>query len=89
MEVWEELSMLTKFASAFFVLGKATGFMTFITYFANLTLAKWMLIMYASFIGISILLSCVQMFRAKKVDTKPSLEQVQAWAKEYNLLEGK
>ena len=89
MEFWGELSMLTKISSAFFVLGKVTGFMTFITYFVNLVLAKWMLMLYASFIGISILLSCIQMFRTKKADTKPSLEQVQAWAREYNLLEGK
>lgn len=89
MEFWGELSMLTKISSAFFVLGKVTGFMTFITYFVNLVLAKWMLIMYATFIGISILLSCTQMFRTKKTDAKPSLEQVQAWAREYNLLEGK
>ena len=89
MEFWEELSTLTKISSAFFVLGKATGFMTFMMYFVDLVLAKWMLMLYASFIGISIFLSCVKMFTAKKADTKPSLEQVQAWAREYNLLEGK
>ena len=89
MYFWEDLSPLTKASSAFFVLGKATGFMTFIMYFVDLVLAKWMLMLYASFIGISILLSCIQMFRTKKADTKPSLEQVQAWAREYNLLEGK
>ncbi len=89
MEFWEELSTLTKISSAFFVLGKVTGFMTFMMYFVDLVLAKWMLMLYATFIGISIFLSCVKMFRAKKADTKPSLEQVQAWAREYNLLEGK
>ena len=89
MEFWEELSTLTKISSAFFVLGKVTGFMTFMMYFVDLVLAKWMLMLYASFIGISIFLSCVKMFKAKKADTKPSLEQVQAWAREYNLLEGK
>ncbi len=89
MEFWDELSMLTKISSAFFILGKATGFMTFMMYFVDLTLAKWMLMLYASFIGISILLSCIQMFTTKKVDTKPSLEQVQAWAKEYDLLDVK
>jgi hypothetical protein len=89
LDFWDDLSPLTKASSAFFVLGKATGFMTFIMYFVDLVLAKWMLMLYASFIGISILLSCIQMFRTKKADTKPSLEQVQAWAREYNLLEGK
>jgi len=89
MDFWHDLSPLTKTSSVFFVLGKATGFMTFMMYFVDLALAKWMLMLYASFIGISILLSCIQMFRAKKADTKPSLEQVQAWAREYNLLEGK
>jgi len=89
MEFWEELSTLTKISSVFFVLGKVTGFMTFMMYFVDLVLAKWMLMLYASFIGISIFLSCVKMFKAKKADTKPSLEQVQAWAREYNLLEGK
>lgn len=89
MDFWDDLSLLTKTSSAFFILGKATGFMTFMAYFVDLVLAKWMLILYASFIGISILLSCIQMFRTKKADTKPSLEQVQAWAREYNLLEGK
>ena len=89
MEFWGELSMLTKISSAFFVLGKVTGFMTFMMYFVDLTLAKWMLMLYASFIGISISISCIHMFRTKKADTKPSLEQVQAWAREYNLLEGK
>ena len=62
LEFWDELSMLTKISSAFFILGKATGFMTFMMYFVDLVLAKWMLILYASFIGISILLSCIQMF---------------------------
>ena len=89
MEFWGELSTLTKISSAFFVLGKATGFMTFMMYFVDLVLAKWMLMLYASFVGISILISCIHMFRTKKADTKPSLEQVQAWAREYNLLEGK
>ena len=81
--------MLTKISSAFFVLGKVTGFMTFFMYFANLMLAKWMLMMYATFIGISILLSSVQIFKSKKQDNKPTKEQVEAWAREYNLLEAK
>jgi len=87
--IWESLPMLTKISSAFFVLGKVTGFMTFIMYFANLMLAKWMLMMYATFIGISILLSSVQIFKSKKQDNKPTKEQVEAWAREYNLLEAK
>lgn len=86
--VWDNLSMLTKTASAFFILGKMTGFMTFIAYFVNLTLAKSMLILYATFIGISILLSGYQMFTCRKQDTKPTKQQVEAWAREYKLLEG-
>ena len=89
MAIWESLPMLTKVSSAFFVLGKVTGFMTFIMYFANLMLAKWLLMMYATFIGISILLSSVQIFKSKKQDNKPTKEQVEAWAREYNLLEVK
>ena len=48
-----------------------------------------MLMMYATFIGISILLSSVQIFKSKKQDNKPTKEQVEAWAREYNLLEAK
>ena len=77
--IWESLPMLTKIASAFFILGKATGFMTFITYFVNLELAKSMLIVYATF---------VEMFSCRKVNAKPTKEQVEAWAREYKLLEG-
>ena len=86
--IWESLPMLTKIASAFFILGKTTGFITFITYFVNLELAKSMLIVYATFIGISILLSAVEMFSCRKVNAKPTKEQVEAWAREYKLLEG-
>lgn len=84
---WDELSPLTKASSVFFILGKLTGFMTFMTYFVDLALAKWMLVLYATFIGISVLLSSAQMFRNKK-EIKPTKEQVEAWAKEYKLLEG-
>jgi len=88
LDLWDELPMLTKFASAFFILGKITGFMTLITYFINLPLAKTMLIVYASFIGISILLSGIEMFSNKKQEKLPTKEQVEAWAKQYNLLQG-
>jgi len=86
--LWESLSMLTKLASAFFILGKMTGFATFITYFVNLEVAKTMLMVYATFIGISILLSGYQMFSTRKGSAKPTKEQVEAWAREYKLLEG-
>jgi len=86
--IWESLSMLTKLASAFFILGKVTGFMTFITYFVNLALAKLMLMVYATFIGISILFSVIEMFSTRKRSAKPTKEQVEAWAREYKLLEG-
>lgn len=86
--IWESLSTLTKISSAFFILGKMTGFMTFITYFVDLTLAKWMLVLYATFIGISVLLSGIQMFKNGKEENKPTKEQVEAWAREYKLLEG-
>jgi len=87
--VWDNLSMLTKLASAFFVLGKVVGFMTFFTFFVDLVLAKWMLVLYATFIAISVLLSGSQMFRKGKQDEKPTREQVEEWAREYRLLEGK
>ena len=87
--VWDSLPVLTKLASAFFVLGKAVGFMTFFVFFLELELAKWMLLLYATFIAISILLSGYQMFRKRRQDNKPTREQVEAWAREYNLLEGK
>ena len=87
--VWDNLSMLTKLASAFFVLGKVVGFMTFFTFFVDLVLAKWMLVLYATFIAISVLLSGCQMFRGGKQDRKPTKEQVEEWAREYRLLEGK
>jgi len=64
------------------------GFMTFFTFFINLQLAKWMLIGYAMFIGVSILFSTCQMFKADR-EKKPTKEQVTQWAREYNLLEGK
>ena len=51
---WENLSTLTKLASVFFILGKVVGFMTFFTFFVNLMLAKWMLMVYAMFIGIDL-----------------------------------
>jgi hypothetical protein len=86
---WENLSMLTKLASVFFILGKVVGFMTFFTFFVNLILAKWMLVVYATFIAISVLLSGYQMFRGGKQDRKPTKEQVEEWAREYRLLEGK
>jgi len=86
--IWESLSTLTKISSAFFILGKMTGFMTFITYFVDLALAKWMLVLYATFIGISVLLSGIQMFKNDKQENKPTKEQVEAWAREYKLLEG-
>ena len=86
---WENLSTLTKLASVFFVLGKVVGFMTFFTFFVNLMLAKWMLVVYAIFIAISVLLSGYQMFRGGKQDRKPTKEQVEEWAREYRLLEGK
>ena len=87
--MWENLPMLTKAASLFFILGKVVGFMTFFTFFANLMLAKWMLMVYAMFIGISIFLSGYQMFRKGKRDNKPTRQQVEEWAREYRLLEGK
>lgn len=87
-DLWGSLPMLTKLASAFFVLGKTVGLMSFFTFFINLELAKWMLIGYATFIGVSILLSTYQMFKADK-EEKPTKEQVTQWAREYNLLEGK
>ena len=62
--------------------------MTFITYFVDLALAKWMLVLYATFIGISVLLSGIQMFKNDKQENKPTKEQVEAWAREYKLLEG-
>tara|TARA_R110000737_G_scaffold156651_1_gene185338 strand:- start:2540 stop:2746 length:207 start_codon:yes stop_codon:yes gene_type:complete len=68
--------MLTKLVSAFF------------TFFINLELAKWMLIGYATFIGVSILLSTYQVFKANK-EEKLTKEQVTQWTREYNLLEGK
>jgi|TARA_R110001583_G_scaffold117173_2_gene268258 uncharacterized membrane protein len=86
---WENLSTLTKMASVFFILGKVMGFMTFFTFFVNLMLAKWMLVVYAIFIAISVLLSGYQMFRGGKQDRKPTKEQVEEWAREYRLLEGK
>jgi len=86
---WENLSTLTKLASVFFVLGKVVGFMTFFTFFVDLVLAKWMLVLYATFIAISVLLSGCQMFRGGKQDRKPTKEQVEEWAREYRLLEGK
>jgi len=86
--IWESLPMLTKLASAFFVLGKVTGFATLMTYFVNLELAKSMLIVYATFIGISILFSVIEMFSTRKESAKPTKEQVEAWAREYKLLEG-
>jgi hypothetical protein len=52
-------------------------------------LAKWMLVVYATFIAISVLLSGYQMFRGGKQDRKPTKEQVEEWAREYRLLEGK
>ena len=63
--------------------------MTFFTFFVNLVLAKWLLIVYAIFIGISILLSAYQMFRPEKQVKKPTKEQVEEWAIEYKLLEGR
>lgn len=87
-DLWGSLPMLTKLASVFFVLGKMVGFMTFFTFFINLQLAKWMLIGYATFIGVSILSSTCQMFKAGR-EEKPTKEQVTQWAREYNLLEGK
>ena len=72
-----------------FLLGKLAGFMTFFTFFVNLVLAKWLLIVYAIFIGISILLSAYQMFRPEKQVKKPTKEQVEEWAIEYKLLEGR
>ena len=86
---WESLPLLTKLASAFFLLGKLAGFMTFFTFFVDLVLAKWLLIVYAIFIGISILLSAYQMFRSEKQVKKPTKEQVEEWAREYKLLEGR
>tara|TARA_R110002153_G_scaffold9039_1_gene37796 strand:- start:48 stop:329 length:282 start_codon:yes stop_codon:yes gene_type:complete len=86
---WGSLPLLTKLASAFFLLGKLAGFMTFFTFFVNLVLAKWLLIVYAIFIGISILLSAYQMFRPEKQVKKPTKEQVEEWAIEYKLLEGR
>ena len=87
-DYWDELPVLTKVSSAFFVLGKLTSFLTFITYFVDLQLAKWMLVVYASFITISILLSGIQMFKKNKKHNKPTKQQVEAWAREYKLLEG-
>ena len=86
---WGNLPSLTKLASAFFLLGKLAGFMTFFTFFVDLVLAKWLLIVYAIFIGISILLSAYQMFRSEKQVKKPTKEQVEEWAREYKLLEGR
>ena len=85
---WDKLPVLTKVSSAFFVLGKMTSFLTFITYFVDLQLAKWMLVVYASFIMISILLSGIQVFKKDKKHDKPTRQQVEAWAREYKLLEG-
>lgn len=87
-DIWESLPMLTKLASAFFVLGKITGFMTFLTYFVNLPLAKIMLLVYATFIGLSVIASATQMFKSGKNEIKPTRRQVEAWAREYKLLEG-
>lgn len=86
--LWGDLPTLTKVAAVFFVLGKMIGFMTFFTFFVNLQLAKWLLIGYATFIGISIILSGRQMFKAQK-NQRPSREQIKEWAREYNLIEGK
>ena len=61
--------------------------MTFFTFFINLELAMWLLIVYAIFIGISIVLSGYLMLRTKKKDRKPTKEQVASWAREYGLLE--
>ena len=57
--------------------------------FVNLMLAKWMLIVYATFIAISVLLSGYQMFRGGKQHGKPMREQVAEWARDNRLLEGK
>tara|TARA_R110000744_G_scaffold206233_1_gene324810 strand:+ start:1373 stop:1534 length:162 start_codon:yes stop_codon:yes gene_type:complete len=52
-------------------------------------LAKWMLIVYATFIAIRVLLSGYQMFRRGKQHRKPMREQVAEWARDNRLLEGK
>ena len=88
IDLWADIPLLTKIASAFFVLGKVVGFMTFFTFFVDITLAKWMLILYATFIGISVLLSTWQLFKTDKTK-KPTREEVIRLARENNLLEGK
>ena len=86
--LWNDLSTLTKIAAVFSVLGKMIGFMTFFTFFVNLQLAKWMLLGYATFIGINIILSGRQMFKIQK-SQRPPREQVRERAREYSLIEGK
>jgi len=86
---WERLSSLTKVATVLFCIGKLTGVMSMIALLASPMLAMYTGIVYAALIGTSILLCLIQMSRTKKQRNKPTREQVEAWAREYSLLEGR
>jgi len=85
----EILSTLTKVATVLFCIGKLTGVMSMIALLASPMLAMYTGIVYAALIGTSILLCLIQMSRTKKQRNKPTREQVEAWAREYSLLEGR
>ena len=83
---WERLSPLTKIATVLFALGKMTGIMSILALLASPTLAIYTGIVYAALIGACILICLVQLYRTEKQRKKPTMEQVEEWAKEYNLI---
>ena len=85
---WDNLSPLTKVASVLFVLGKLTGIMTILSLMVSPTLAIYTGIVYATLIGTCILLCLIQIYRTGKQKKKPTMEQVEEWAREYNLIKG-
>jgi hypothetical protein len=86
---WDNLSPLTKAATLLFAMGKMAGIMSILSLFVIIELAFYMGIVYASLIGMSALLCLIQLFRPGQQENKPTREQVEAWAREYSLLEGK